>query len=94
MAKDLGQNKDHVWPNFKWEKRPNCKCGMLVRAVEEEKFVFVSNFSDGQGDQKSNMFYIMPLASDGEFVRSDGLPIHHCPWCGDKIVGRKLYPKK
>jgi hypothetical protein len=87
------QVKDHVWPNFKWEKKPECQCGQLARAVED-KFLFVSNFTDGKEAQKSNVFYMMPLAADGTPIRSDGVPIHFCPWCGDRIVGRKSYPKK
>lgn len=85
----LGMNDDHVGGHFKWETEPACSCGRLKEAVEE-RFVFVSNFTDGG----FNTFYLMPLAADGSMFRSDGVPISHCPWCGDAIKGRKLYPKK
>jgi hypothetical protein len=93
MAKSnnlLGMNEDHVGGHFKWDVEPNCQCGQLKAAVDEERFVFVSNITD----HGSNLFYIIPLTSDGTPARSDGIPIQHCPWCGDKIKGKKLYPKK
>lgn len=81
----LGMNHDHVGGSFKWEIEPAC-CEMLKDSVAEQ-FVFVSNFTDEQ----FNQFYMMPLMANGELFRSDGLPIQHCPWCGEKIRARKLY---
>ena len=84
----LGMNKDHVSGSFEWEVEPNCSCGMLANAVED-KMIFVSNFTD----EKSNQFYFMPLDSDGELFRENGVSISNCPWCGDKIQGKKKYSK-
>lgn len=86
MPKDLGITKNHIGGNFEWEIEPSCSCGRLKEAVEE-RFLFVSNFTDG-GD---NQFYMMPLDSGGDLFRSEGLPISNCPWCGDKIKARKKY---
>jgi len=85
----LGMNEDHVGGYFKWDVEPACSCGKLKEAVED-RFIFVSNFTD----EDSNTFYFMPLAADGSTFRSDGVPIAHCPWCGDKIKGKKKYPTK
>lgn len=85
---DLNLTPDHIGGGFKWEKEPKCSCGRLEKAVAD-RFLFVSNFSD----KGSNIFYIMPMSADGELFRSDGVEISHCPWCGDKIFGHKLYPK-
>ncbi|MFZ3078759.1 MAG: hypothetical protein WA109_03660 [Bellilinea sp.] len=85
----LGMNEDHVGGSFEWEVEPNCSCGMLKNAVED-KVVFVSNLVDGG----FNKFYIMPLAADGSLFRADGVVIENCPWCGDKILGKKAYSKK
>lgn len=90
MTTPLGQNKDHIGGNFQWEIPPKCSCGMFRKAIDEDKFIFVSNFTDGRW----NTFYIMPLAADGGLARSDGIPISNCPWCGDKIKARKLYPSE
>jgi hypothetical protein len=83
----IDQNEDHIGGNFEWEIEPICQCGRIKEAVEE-KFVFVSNFTD----EGFNQFYMMPVAADGTFFRNSGVPISHCPWCGDKIKGRKRYP--
>ncbi len=84
----LGLKPDHVGGGFEWEREP-C-CDLLKSAVDEEHFVFVSNFVGGP--EKANSFYIMTLGSDGRLARSDGLSISYCPWCGTKINARKLYP--
>jgi predicted RNA-binding Zn-ribbon protein involved in translation (DUF1610 family) len=85
---DLKEN--HVGGNFEWEVEPICSCGRLIKAVEEEKFMFVNNLvQDGY-----NKFYIMPLSADGSLARSDGVAIENCPWCGDRILGRKKYPEE
>jgi hypothetical protein len=90
---DVDQEKNHIGGNFEWEKEPKCSCGKLKDAVDE-KFLFVSNFVDGEGENESNQFYILPVNSEGFFARADGIPISNCPWCGDKIIGRKKYPTK
>jgi hypothetical protein len=84
---DLGLKPDHVGGGFKWEMEPTCSCGRLKDAVAE-RFIFVSNFNDNG----SNIFYMMPVDADGDLVRSDGIPISFCPWCGEKIFGHKFYP--
>jgi len=84
----LGMNEDHVGGHFNWKVEPKCSCGRLLKAVEE-RFVFVSNFTD----ENSNQFYMMPMMADGTLARENGVPISNCPWCGDKIRGLKLYPK-
>jgi hypothetical protein len=91
MAKqiDVHQNDDHVGGAFKWEVEPKCKCGKVKEAVDD-KFLFVSNFTDDGWNQ----FYMLPVDADGYLFRSNGLPISHCPWCGDSIKGRKKYPQK
>lgn len=83
----LGQNHDHIGGNFDWEFAPDCSCGLLKAAIDEEKFLFVSNFTDG----KWNVCYMVPLASDGQPVRSNGVNISYCPWCGDRITVKKRY---
>jgi hypothetical protein len=85
---DLGITKNHIGGNFEWEREP-C-CDLMKGAVDEEKFVFVSNFV--MGKEGPNSFYIMTLDADGRLARSDGLPISYCPWCGTKIGARKRYP--
>ncbi|WP_300754990.1 hypothetical protein [Janthinobacterium sp.] len=86
---DIGQNKDHIGGNFEWEVEPNCKCGNLIHAVEEQ-FIFVGNFLiDG-----FNNFYMMPVAANGYPIRDNGVAITHCPWCGEKIKGKKKYITK
>ena len=83
---DVDQNEDHIGGNFKWDVPPQC-CDMLLMAVEDEKFIFVSNFvSKGE-----NNFYMMPVTSDGYFARDSGIVISHCPWCGTKITAKKHY---
>jgi hypothetical protein len=84
----LNLKPDHIGGGFDWEFEPNCSCGRLKDAVSE-RLIFVSNFTN----EGSNIFYMMPVGADGELFRTDGVPISHCPWCGDKIKGHKLYPK-
>ena len=84
---DLNLKPDHVGGGFEWEQEPNCSCGRLKQAVDDG-FIFVSNFTD----QDSNLFYILPVSANGTLVRSDGVPIAYCPWCGNKIAGHKKYP--
>jgi hypothetical protein len=86
---DFILNKDHVGGGFEWKVKPICSCGRLIEAVDKDKFVFVSNFVDGDGEEETNLFYMMPLDANGSLARSKGVQISHCPWCGDKIVGRK-----
>lgn len=83
---DLGLKPDHVGGGFEWNKEPHCTCGRLNEAVANG-FIFVSNFSDNG----SNIFYIMLVNAEGDLVRSTGVPISFCPWCGEKIFGHKLY---
>ncbi len=85
----IEQNHDHIGGNFKWEIEPTCKCGKIKDATEE-KFVFVSNFTN----RGFNQFYMMPVTADGYLFRDDGVQISHCPWCGDEIKGKKKYPSK
>ncbi|WP_082467878.1 MULTISPECIES: hypothetical protein [unclassified Sphingomonas] len=88
---NIEQNADHVGGKFKWEREPSC-CDRLKLAVDDDRFIFVSNFVDGA--EGSNTFYMMPVDSEGYLVRSKGVVIEHCPWCGSKIDGRKRYPRK
>lgn len=83
----ITQPADHIEGGFSWEIEPKCQCGQLQIAIKDH-FIFVSNFTEGG----FNMFYMMPTCADGSFAKSDGVPIQHCPWCGDKIKGRKKYP--
>lgn len=85
----LDLKPDHIGRGFEWEREPSC-CSLLKAAVDEEKFVFVSNFVEGK--QGPNSFYIMPITEDGTLARSDGVSISYCPWCGTKIDARKRYP--
>jgi hypothetical protein len=78
--------KDHVGGSFEWEIEPNFSCGNVKQAVED-RFLCLSNFTD----QGSNIFYVLLVGSDGTIVKNDGVPISHCPWCGDKIDGHKKY---
>lgn len=84
---DVDQNADHVGGTFEWEVPPQC-CEMLPAAVDDEKFIFVSNFTS----QGGNSFYMLPITESGYLARTDGIPISHCPWCGAKINARKRYP--
>ncbi|PBB31176.1 hypothetical protein [Mesorhizobium sp. WSM3868] len=84
---EFDQNKDHIGGNFEWDVAPSC-CDLLRGAVDEEKFIFVSNFAS----KGSNSFYMMPVTSDGYFARESGVTINHCPWCETKISGTKKYP--
>jgi len=88
---DVDQQKNHVWPNFKWAKPPTC-CEHLQAAFEEQ-FLFVSNFVFGEGDSQTNGVYMLPVTSEGFFARDSGIVISNCPWCGSKISVRKQYKK-
>jgi hypothetical protein len=88
---DMDIPSDHIGKNIEWDKKPECSCGRFAAAVDE-KFVFVSNFADGEGDNVHSLFYMMPVTSEGTLARSSGVQIAHCPWCGDKISGHKKYP--
>lgn len=83
---------DHIQGNFEWEIEPYC-CDEFKNALDE-KFIFVSNFTDSTPEKKgfNILFYMMPVTVDGYFARSDGLAIYNCPWCGTEIKGRKKYP--
>lgn len=83
---DIEQQKDHIGGNFEWDVEPDCKCGLLKKAVEEQ-FIFVSNFTN----HGFNSFYMMPITADGYPIRDSGVPISNCPWCGDEIKGKKKY---
>ncbi|GEM_PF-1945936 len=86
--KTMGIPEDHIGGHFEWEVVPNCSCGKIKRAVEEQYF-FVSNTIIGD----YNQFYLMPLAANGSLVHSGGVPILNCPFCGERIKGRKLSSK-
>ena len=88
---DVHHVNDHIAGNFQWEKEPTCSCGKLKEAVDDQ-ILFVSNFVAGEGNEETNQFYMMPVDAEGHLVRSKGIPITNCPWCGDRIVGRKKYP--
>ena len=88
QSMELGLKPDHVGGGFEWEREP-C-CDLLKAAVDEERFVFVSNVVESRNGP--NSFYIMTLDADGHLARSDGLTIGYCPWCGTKIDARKRYP--
>ena len=83
---DVDQNKDHIGGNFEWDVDPKCSCGKIKKAVDD-RFLFVSNYV---GDE-FNSFYILPVDADGYLFNSSGVPITHCPWCGDAIRGKKKY---
>lgn len=82
----IGIRSDHVMGSSQWKKPPTC-CKQLKDAFEE-KFLFASNFVEGEKDQ-SNLIYMMPVDDTGELVRRDGVGISHCPWCGTKLNIRK-----
>ena len=79
---------DDVWGSFDWEVRPRCSCGQLALAVENG-IIFVSPQQFGQGEHASNMFYWLPVQGDGFFALNEGIAISYCPWCGDKIIGKR-----
>jgi hypothetical protein len=83
---DLAIPKDHVSGGFHWDKKPQCKCGRLEKAFEE-KFFFASNVAD----DGLTIVYMHPVDSDGYLVRSKGVEVAYCPWCGDKIKVHKKY---
>lgn len=91
---ELDLKPKHIGGNIKWAKKPTCSCGNLIAAIEDDKFVFVSDFVFGEGDDQYNGFYMMPVGADGYLTRSKGVAIENCPWCGDPIRGLKKYPKK
>ena len=76
-----------VWGSFSWAQRPDCSCGRLA-AVVESKLIFVSTETIG-AEGASNLFYLLPVGGDGFFALDEGIAISCCPWCGDKIVGRR-----
>ena len=82
---------DDVWGCFGWALRPVCSCGHLPRAVEEQ-LIFVSPELVQDGERTSNLFYLLPVSGDGFFALNEGLAISCCPWCGDRIVGRRGPP--
>ena len=84
---DLRLGKNHVGGGFEWSTEPICSCGKVKEAVDEGKYLFVSNFTEAD----YNIFYMMPLAADGTLARNQGVEISHCPWCGDQIKGQKKY---
>lgn len=88
---NVSQNTDHIGGNFEWEREPSC-CSLLKAAVDEDRFIFVSNFVDGAAGP--NTFYMFPVDADGYLVRSNGVVISYCPWCGTEINARKRYPTK
>jgi len=79
---------DDVWGRFDWVLRPQCRCGGIARAVEDG-LVFVSEALVGEGESQSNRFYMLPVQGDGFFALNEGIAIACCPWCGDRIVGRR-----
>ncbi|HEY8576955.1 MAG TPA: hypothetical protein VIL88_11515 [Devosia sp.] len=81
------QDRD-VWGSFTWAARPTCTRGRLAEAVEE-KLIFVSTILIGEGAHVSNLFYVLPVSGDGFFALNEGIVIPCCPWCGDKISGRR-----
>lgn len=90
FANELGIVDNHIAGDFEWETAPVCSCGGVLRAIEEG-FMFVGNVVSAE----SNNFYIMPLCADGtQPSRGDGVSVLFCPWCGDRIAGRKQYPTK
>lgn len=76
--------REHIGGNFEWDQKPTC-CDLLIAAVDEYRFVFVSDVTVG----KENSFYMMPLADNGEVIDEGGFPIHFCPWCGNRLHGKK-----
>lgn len=82
----VDQQPNHIGGNFEWEIPPSC-CDLLRAAIDEERFVFVSNFTEGG----YNMTYILPVTADAYLARSDGVSLAFCPWCGTKIALRKHY---
>ena len=79
---------EDVWGQFEWALRPQCECGRLAAAVEA-KLVFVSPLLVGEAPGRSNLFYLLPVGGDGFFALNEGVAISCCPWCGDKIIGRR-----
>lgn len=86
---EVDQNADHVGGAFEWETPPQC-CEMLPAAVDDEQFIFVSNFTSGGASN----FYMLPVTASGYLARENGIAISHCPWCGTKITAKKRYPPK
>jgi hypothetical protein len=86
---DLDLEPNHVGGGFEWDIEPDCTCGRVKEAVDEQ-FLFVANVSD----EGTRFFYMLPVRADGTLFESDGVGISYCPWCGDKIKGHKKYPLK
>jgi len=48
---DIDLKQDHISGNFSWERKPDCSCGNFIQAIEQ-KFIFVSNMTDGEGEKR------------------------------------------
>ncbi len=83
----FSQQQSHINGNFEWERAPSC-CDQFLQALEDD-FIFTANVTP---DGVRSQFYIMPLTSKGELADRDGIQIHFCPWCGEKLNARKKYP--
>lgn len=81
---ELNLKEDHVSDGFEWKEKPSCKCGMFLHAIQD-RIIFVSNVIV----EDSNTFYMCPLDSEGRLYHRHELPIVFCPWCGDRVRGRK-----
>ena len=77
-------NPEHVPGNFEWEVPPACQCGMLKNCFDE-RLIFVSN-SIYEGHARC---YVVLLNDKGEASEA---VIQRCPWCGDEIKVRKVFP--
>ncbi len=86
LSRRIDVSADDVWGHFQWFQRPVCSCGQLAEAVEAG-LIFVSPELVGEGEQRSNLFYLLPVSGDGFFALNEGVPIGCCPWCGDQIIG-------
>ena len=81
----MSVNPDHVGGNFQWAKPPSC-CDLLPAAIEDRKFIFVSNTVDLNGN---SVVYMNPTEPDGSIASSKGIALNHCPFCGTKVQIRK-----
>jgi hypothetical protein len=81
----LSHGDDHTADTFEWETAPSC-CDRFDAAIAE-KAVYVSNTAQGG----YNLCYLMLVTADGDWLRSDGIPIDFCPFCGKQILVRKMY---
>ncbi|MBK7378568.1 MAG: hypothetical protein IPJ03_06125 [Ignavibacteriales bacterium] len=80
LKKNLILKPDHLRGGFEWDVEPNCKCGNLKTAFDED-ILFVSNTADDESYQ----CYVFLIDKQGDLHRSNGTPISYCPWCGEKI---------